>query len=102
MWTAALRPAAKTGKQDAQKIHDYIVAQCKERIMVIDGAMGTTVQQYKFSEEDFPFRAGDQLNRARASKRRAAAPMLNPRASQNPTFLNILEGNNVWKSAMHE
>jgi 5-methyltetrahydrofolate--homocysteine methyltransferase len=43
----------KTGKQDAQKIHDYIVAQCKERIMVIDGAMGTTVQQYKFSEEDF-------------------------------------------------
>ena len=53
MWTAALRPAAKTGKQDAQKIHDYIVAQCKERIMVIDGAMGTTVQQYKFSEEDF-------------------------------------------------
>merc|ERR1719149_610250 len=42
-----------TNKQDAQKIHDYIVAQCKERIMVIDGAMGTTVQQYKFSEEDF-------------------------------------------------
>ena len=25
----------------------------RERVMVIDGAMGTTVQQYKFSEEDF-------------------------------------------------
>ena len=58
------RPAAKTGKQDAQKIHDYIVAQCKERIMVIDGAMGTTVQQYKFSEEDFrgaPWAARDRI-----------------------------------------
>ena len=53
LWTAAPHPAAKTGKQDAQKIHDYIVKSCKERIMVIDGAMGTTVQQYKFSEEDF-------------------------------------------------
>ena len=25
----------------------------QDRIMVIDGAMGTTVQQYKFTEEDF-------------------------------------------------
>ena len=24
-----------------------------ERIMLLDGAMGTTIQEYKFSEEDF-------------------------------------------------
>ena len=27
--------------------------QMQKRIMVIDGAMGTTIQQYKFTEEDF-------------------------------------------------
>tara|TARA_B110001452_G_C15183714_1_gene411126 strand:+ start:557 stop:658 length:102 start_codon:yes stop_codon:yes gene_type:complete len=25
----------------------------KERVMVLDGAMGTTIQEYKFTEEDF-------------------------------------------------
>ena len=44
---------AVAGKQDAEKITAYITQQMKERVMVIDGAMGTTVQQYKFSEEDF-------------------------------------------------
>ena len=44
---------AATGKQDADKITEYITKQMRERIMVIDGAMGTTVQQYKFTEEDF-------------------------------------------------
>lgn len=46
-------PWGVAGKQDAKKIHDYIEKTMQERIMVIDGAMGTTVQQYKFSEEDF-------------------------------------------------
>ena len=44
---------AVAGKQDADKIKAYITEQMEKRIMVIDGAMGTTIQQYKFSEEDF-------------------------------------------------
>lgn len=44
---------AAAGKQDAEKIRKYITEQMTERIMVIDGAMGTTIQQYKFTEEDF-------------------------------------------------
>ena len=46
-------PWGVAGKQDAQKIHDYISENMQKRIMVIDGAMGTTIQQYKFTEEDF-------------------------------------------------
>jgi len=41
------------GTQDAEKIRAYLVKNMSERIMVIDGAMGTTIQQYKFTEEDF-------------------------------------------------
>ena len=44
---------AAPGKQDAQAIHDYLTKSMTERIMVIDGAMGTTIQQYKFNEFDF-------------------------------------------------
>ena len=51
--SALAAAAAATGKQDADKITEYITKQMRERIMVIDGAMGTTVQQYKFTEEDF-------------------------------------------------
>jgi len=46
-------PWGVAGKQDAQAIADYITKSMQERIMIIDGAMGTTIQQYKFSEEDF-------------------------------------------------
>jgi len=46
-------PWGVAGKQDADKIAKYIEDTMKERIMVIDGAMGTTVQQYKFTEADF-------------------------------------------------
>ena len=46
-------PAAATGKQDAEKITAYLTKTMNERIMVLDGAMGTTIQQYKFTEEDF-------------------------------------------------
>ena len=46
-------PWGVAGKQDAKKIADYITKNMQERIMIIDGAMGTTIQQYKFSEEDF-------------------------------------------------
>merc|ERR1719267_508337 len=46
-------PWGVAGQQDAQKITDYITENMQKRIMVIDGAMGTTIQQYKFTEEDF-------------------------------------------------
>ena len=46
-------PWGPAGKQDADKIKAYIEEQMLKRIMVIDGAMGTTIQQYKFSEADF-------------------------------------------------
>ena len=46
-------PAAATGKQDAEKITAYLTKTMNERIMVLDGAIGTTIQQYKFTEEDF-------------------------------------------------
>ena len=46
-------PAAATGKQDAEKITAYLTKTMNERIMVLDGAMGTTIQQYKFTEADF-------------------------------------------------
>ena len=42
-----------TGKQDAEKITSYLTQTMSERIMVLDGAMGTTIQQYKFTEADF-------------------------------------------------
>ena len=44
---------AATGKQDAEKITAYLTKTMGERIMLLDGAMGTTIQQYKFTEEDF-------------------------------------------------
>ena len=30
-----------------------ITSQLKERILVLDGAMGTMIQQYRFEEEDY-------------------------------------------------
>ena len=44
---------AATGKQDAEKITAYLTKTMGERVMLLDGAMGTTIQQYKFTEEDF-------------------------------------------------
>ena len=41
------------GTQDAEKIIAYMTEQMSNRIMVLDGAMGTAIQQYKFTEEDF-------------------------------------------------
>ena len=38
---------------DAEKVRSYIVKEMSSRIMMIDGAMGTTIQQYKFNEADF-------------------------------------------------
>ena len=32
---------------DAEKVRSYIVKEMSSRIMMIDGAMGTTIQQYK-------------------------------------------------------
>jgi len=46
-------PWGVAGKQDAAAITAYLEKSMQERIMVIDGAMGTTIQQYKFTEEDF-------------------------------------------------
>ena len=51
--SACRRSAAATGKQDAEKITAYLTKTMNERIMVLDGAMGTTIQQYKFNEADF-------------------------------------------------
>ena len=41
------------GTQDADKITAYLTEQMSNRIMIMDGAMGTAIQQYKFTEEDF-------------------------------------------------
>ena len=41
------------GTQDAEKIIAYMTEQMSSRIMVLDGAMGTAIQQYNFTEEDF-------------------------------------------------
>ena len=44
---------AADGTQNADKIKAYLEKEMQERIIVIDGAMGTTIQQYKFTEDDF-------------------------------------------------
>jgi 5-methyltetrahydrofolate--homocysteine methyltransferase len=36
-----------------QDVEEYFRATLPTRIMIIDGAMGTTIQQYKCQEEDF-------------------------------------------------
>ena len=41
------------GTQDADKIKAYMTEEMSRRIMVLDGAMGTAIQAYKFTEEDF-------------------------------------------------
>ena len=41
------------GTQDAAKIKAYMTEQMTQRIMVLDGAMGTAIQAYKLTEEDF-------------------------------------------------
>lgn len=40
-------------KKDFSKIESDIVATMRERIMIMDGAMGTMIQQLRLSEEDF-------------------------------------------------
>eukprot|EP00967_Tisochrysis_lutea_P110953 scaffold174098_cov31-Tisochrysis_lutea.AAC.2 len=40
-------------KVDADMVRAYLESEMQKRIMVIDGAMGTTIQQYKFTEADF-------------------------------------------------
>ena len=53
-WPGLASPRlAVAGKQDAEKIRKYIEDTMLKRIMTIDGAMGTTIQQYKFNEADF-------------------------------------------------
>ena len=37
----------------ADKVRDYLTNAMQERVLVLDGAMGTTIQQYKFTEADF-------------------------------------------------
>ena len=44
---------AVAGQQDAQKIKDYITKNMQERIMVIDGAMGTALQEFNLQESDY-------------------------------------------------
>ena len=34
-------------------IFDYLNAQLKKRILILDGAMGTMIQKHRFTEEDF-------------------------------------------------
>ena len=46
-WTKA------DGTQDADKIIEYMTDQMSNRIMILDGAMGTAIQEYKFTEQDF-------------------------------------------------
>ena len=41
------------GTQDADAIKDYLTKTMSERIMIMDGAMGTAIQAYKFTEKDF-------------------------------------------------
>ncbi|NOQ70360.1 MAG: 5-methyltetrahydrofolate--homocysteine methyltransferase [Crocinitomix sp.] len=36
-----------------EKVYDKIMATLKNRIMIIDGAMGTNIQKYKLSEEEY-------------------------------------------------
>ena len=46
-------------------VRSYLEKNMQERIMVIDGAMGTTIQQYKFSEEDFRGERWKDIDQAR-------------------------------------
>jgi len=41
------------GTVDGAKVHKFVDETMSKRIMIIDGAMGTTIQQYKFTEADF-------------------------------------------------
>ena len=69
---------AATGKQDAEKITAYLTKTMGERIMLLDGAMGTTIQQYKFTEEDFRGAPRDvhvDLSRASWHTRPVAQPI---------------------------
>jgi 5-methyltetrahydrofolate--homocysteine methyltransferase len=36
-----------------QEIFDEIISTLKERIMILDGAMGTMIQKHQLEEEDF-------------------------------------------------
>ena len=38
---------------NADKVRDYLTNAMQERVPVLDGAMGTTIQQYKFTEQHF-------------------------------------------------
>lgn len=48
---ARARPPA--APVDGAKVREYVDGMMSKRIMIIDGAMGTTIQQYKFTEADF-------------------------------------------------
>lgn len=41
------------GTVDAEKVRAYMTEEMSRRIMVLDGAMGTAIQEYKFNEQDF-------------------------------------------------
>jgi len=76
---------AATGKQDAEKITAYLTKTMGERIMLLDGAMGTTIQQYKFTEEDF--RGAPRDARGFEPRTMARSPSLYPVARTAYTTL---------------
>ncbi|KAJ3026085.1 UNVERIFIED_CONTAM: hypothetical protein HDU68_006225, partial [Siphonaria sp. JEL0065] len=50
--TSGSYPVGKVPGKGA-KVLEYLKKTCQERIMFIDGAMGTMIQRYKFTEEQF-------------------------------------------------
>ena len=38
---------------DGEEIREALMAAARERILVLDGAMGTMIQGYRFTEEQF-------------------------------------------------
>ena len=43
----------KTLKKEESELERYLNETMTKRVMILDGAMGTTIQKYKFSEQDF-------------------------------------------------
>lgn len=50
---ACARAPPRAAPVDGAKVREYVDGMMSKRIMIIDGAMGTTIQQYKFTEADF-------------------------------------------------
>ena len=72
-------------------VRSYLEKNMQERIMVIDGAMGTTIQQYKFSEEDFRGERWKDIDQATAADATpptlaAAGPLAAGLSSTRPLF----------------